>query len=453
MYQSINPYTQELFARYPKANSETIENVVAQSNIARSSWKLLSIREKGKRLLALAKRIEEEHLRLAELATLEMGKTYTEAKLEVLKCISACEYYAKYSESILQTVETLHSDGRKVYSKFEPLGTILGVFPWNFPYWQIIRSTIPIIMSGNTMIIKPAPNTPQCALALQGLLDEIGLGNGIVQTLFIDNEQIQSIISDNRISACTLTGSEMAGSAVASQAAKHIKKSVLELGGSDPFIVLADADLNLVMKHATSARFQNNGQSCIASKRYIIADSIYDEFIERLVIEVKKLKIGNPMDEGINIGPMARIDLKEKLAFQVKESVKLGANIKFQSEFKHDQTCFYPPTILESIPPHCSAYRDELFGPVLSVFCVKSIQEAISLANDTSFGLGATIWSSDLKKAEMIANQIEAGQVFINAVTRSHTAFPFGGIKKSGFGREMGNQGLLEFCSIKTIWI
>jgi succinate-semialdehyde dehydrogenase / glutarate-semialdehyde dehydrogenase len=453
MFQSINPFTQELLGSFPLMSTEGIEQVLTKASSAASIWKRIPISKRAESIMALAQQIEKRHEKLARLATIEMGKPYAEAKLEVLKCMTACEYYASNAETIIKPIETMHTDGRMVIQLHEPLGTVLGVFPWNFPYWQIIRSAIPVIMSGNTMVVKPAPNVPQCALVMQELFDEAGLGDGIVQTVFADEAQIALMIADSRIHACTLTGSERAGAAVAGAAAHEIKKSVLELGGSDPFIVLADADLELVRKNAVSARFQNNGQSCIASKRYIVHSSVADIFLTNLITDIHQLKMGNPMEADVNIGPLARIDLKEKIAKQVEQSVKEGARILYQANYPHEGTCFYPPTILGGIPPNSVAYKEELFGPVLSFYVVDSTEEAIALANDTAFGLGATLWTFNKQQAIQLAGQIESGQVFINAVTRSHTAYPFGGIKRSGYGREMGAQGLLEFCSLKTIWV
>jgi succinate-semialdehyde dehydrogenase/glutarate-semialdehyde dehydrogenase len=450
---SVNPYTSEALATFPLADEKHVRHVLSAAHHAQQQWKKVPFKTKASHLLHLARLIHDNHERLGLLATLEMGKTLAEAKLEVLKCMTACEYYAAHTEQMLAPQISQHTDGRNVTLVYEPMGVVLGIFPWNFPYWQIIRSAIPVITGGNTMIVKPAPNTPQCALAMQQLLEEAGLGNGIVQTLFVNEQQIAEIIADKRIKACTLTGSEKAGSAVASQAAKHIKKSVLELGGSDPFIVLADADLDLVMVNAVSARFQNNGQSCIASKRYIVHADVAEEFTKRLVESISKLKMGDPQKEGTDIGPLARIDLKEKLAQQVTDSVKAGAEILYQAPFEPGTNCFYPPTILHVIPQSSIAYSEELFGPVLSLYVVNSDTEAITLANDTEFGLGASIWTQNIEKAAALALQIECGQVFVNAVTRSNTAYPFGGIKKSGFGREMGEQGLKEFCSVKTVWI
>ncbi|MES2779049.1 MAG: NAD-dependent succinate-semialdehyde dehydrogenase [Bacteroidota bacterium] len=451
-FTSFNPYTLTELAQYPIATAAEIEQLISYADDAQKSWKKTTILHRATLILRLAKLIETHHEELAKIATLEMGKTLTESKLEVLKCITACEYYAAHTERILEPEITQHTDGREVTTLLEPMGVVMGIFPWNFPYWQIIRSAIPVIMGGNTMIVKPAPNTPQCALALQELFDKSEL-NGIVQTLFANEAQIASMIGDARIKATTLTGSEKAGSAVASAAAMHIKKSVLELGGSDPFIVLKDADLDLVMDNAVSARFQNNGQSCIASKRYIIHKDIATVFTQRLIAAVSKLKMGDPLLPEIHIGPMARADLKEKLAKQVQQTIEEGAQLLFQGEVTEPTGCFYPPTILSSIPKGSVAYREELFGPVLALYIVQSDEEAIALANDTEFGLGASIWTQNIEKAKELARLIESGQVFVNAVTRSNTAFPFGGVKKSGFGREMGIQGLKEFCTIKTIWV
>ncbi len=450
-YTSINPFSGQPVAQYPIQTDAQLENVLQKAHHMQVVWRRLSFMERGERLLRLATLIENKHEALAHLAVLEMGKPLAEAKLEVLKCITACTYYAQQAEAILEPQEQLHPDGRKVLLTYQPLGTVLGVFPWNFPYWQIIRSAMPVIMSGNTMLVKPAPNTPQCALALQELFEEAGLKE-VIQTVFVSEEQVAAIIADSRIQACTLTGSEKAGSAVASQAAKHIKKSVLELGGSDPFIVLADADLDLVMKHAVSARFQNNGQSCIASKRYIIHESLMDVFLKRFTEAIDHLVLGDPMDGMTHIGPLARLDLKTKLERQVQQSLVAGAVLHYQHNYPHQGTCFYPPTVLTNIPDVCPARQEEMFGPVVSVFAFQTMEEAINIANQTVFGLGATIWTTEVERAKSLANSIQSGQVFINSVTRSHTAFPFGGVKKSGFGRELGPQGLLEFCSLQTIW-
>lgn len=453
MYLSINPYTQETLESYPLVSANELEAILQESNQAQKKWKNQPFSLRASKVKALATIIQEQHEQLAELATLEMGKTYAEAKLEVLKCITACEYYAQNSETILKPTQIIHSDERTVTQQYVPLGIVLGIFPWNFPYWQIIRSAIPIVMAGNSMLVKPAPNTPQCSLALQELFQEVGLGDGIIHSIFANESQIETLLADSRIKACTLTGSEKAGSAVASIAAKHIKKSVLELGGSDPFIVLDDADMDKVMMNAISARFQNNGQSCIAAKRFIVHKNRLPMFIEYLIEAMKNLKMGNPMDSETQIGPLARVDLKIKLQEQLDSTIKQGARLLFQSNNNEQSPCFFPPTLLTDIPTQSTAYTQELFGPILALYSFETDDEAIHLANDTEFGLGASIWSSNPTGAQQMADQLECGQVFINAVTRSNTAFPFGGIKKSGFGRELGEQGLKEFSYLKTTWI
>ncbi|MCU0442660.1 MAG: NAD-dependent succinate-semialdehyde dehydrogenase [Bacteroidia bacterium] len=448
---SINPYTFTERKRFEPITDLALNEAIANAETTQQSWRNKTIAERASCVVNLGKLIEQHHERLATLASLEMGKTLAEAKLEVLKCKTACDYYATETASILEPQLVKHTDGRTVHISHEPLGVVLGIFPWNFPYWQIVRSAIPITMAGNTMLVKPAPNTPECALALQALFDEAGLGHAI-QTVFASQQQVSQILADSRIAACTLTGSERAGSAVAAQAGKHIKKSVLELGGSDPFIVLEDADLPLVLQHAVSARFQNNGQSCIAAKRYIVHATIANQFIHLLTEALKKLKAGDPLDIETQLGPLARIDLKQKLEEQVNETIQLGATLLYQGEMLKDVPCYYPPTILSNVSKQSPAYQEELFGPVLSLFVVDSDEAAIALANDSVYGLGASVWTTNNQRGQSIAKALQAGQVFVNAVTRSHTAFPFGGVKKSGYGRELGPEGLKEFCYVKTIW-
>lgn len=448
---SINPYTLIERNRFNSITDFALNNTIANAAAKQQTWRNTPIAERASCVVKLGKLIEHHHQRLATLASLEMGKTLAEAKLEVLKCKTACDYYATESESILASQLIKHTDGRTVHISYEPLGIVLGIFPWNFPYWQIVRSAIPIVMAGNTMLVKPAPNTPECALSLQALFDEAGLSNTI-QTIFASQQQVSQILADSRIAACTLTGSERAGSAVAAQAGKHIKKSVLELGGSDPFIVLEDADLPLVLKHAVSARFQNNGQSCIAAKRYIVHSAIANQFTQGLTHLIKQLKAGDPLHAETQLGPLARIDLKQQLEEQVNETIQLGATLLYQGEMIKEVPCYYPPTILSNLSKQMPAYKQELFGPVLSLFVVGSDEEAIALANDSDYGLGASVWTTNYLRGQTIAKSLQAGQVFINAVTRSHTAFPFGGVKKSGYGRELGHEGLKEFCYIKTVW-
>ena len=449
-FASINPYTEESLAQYDFISSILLEEKLNSVHAHLDTWKKKSFIERGEFFLKLSFLLKRDADKLAELASIEMGKLLHEAKAEVLKSVSACEFYATQSEQILKSHKTEIENNNSIEIQFQPLGTVLGIFPWNFPYWQILRSVIPILMSGNTMLVKPAPNVPKCSISLQEIFEEAGLGN-YVKTIFAKDSQIESLIADDRIKAITLTGSEKAGSIVASTSAKHIKKSVLELGGSDPFIVLEDADMDECIPIAINSRFQNNGQSCIAAKRFIVNKNIAEAFTQKIIEATKKLQMGNPLENGINIGPIARKDLFEQLNKQVTDSVNSGANLIFQSEQKMNNGYFYPPTILGNIKPEMPAYSQELFGPVLSLFVVENDKEAIQLANNTRFGLGASVWSKNLIRANEIAKQIDSGQVFINRLVRSDVRFPFGGVKHSGFGRELGEFGLKEFCNIKSI--
>jgi acyl-CoA reductase-like NAD-dependent aldehyde dehydrogenase len=449
---SVNPYSEETLARYELIGSEALETAIQKADNAQRNWKKIPLAQRVTYFSKLASLIKEKHEELAVLATIEMGKTVSEAKAEVLKCARGCEYYAAHAEHWLEPEVSQAETGKTVYVSHEPLGVVLGIFPWNFPYWQILRSAVPTVIAGNAMLVKPAPNVPQCSLAIQQLIDECGLPKGLIQVIFADEEQIQQVIADKRVKAVTLTGSDKAGSIVASGAAKQIKKSVLELGGSDPFIVLDDADLDKTLEQAITARFQNNGQSCIAAKRFILQAGIADEFLDRLTQKVASLKCGDPLKEGINIGPLARKDLRDKLAAQVSDSVSAGAAVHFQQETGNLRGYFYPPTILANITKDCPAYYEELFGPVISIYTVSTEEEAIAIANATDFGLGASIWSRSEERALAMAGEIESGQVFINEMVKSQPSHPFGGVKRSGYGRELGKYGLYEFCNVKAVW-
>lgn len=452
-FTSVNPYTTQTLAAYDFIEEEKLTDVLNHANIAQQNWKEIAIEKRAALFSKLAELLKQKHEELAVLATLEMGKTLAEAKLEVLKCARGCEYYASQAAQILQPKIIIAETGKTVHTTFEPLGVVLGVFPWNFPYWQILRSVIPVVMAGNTMLVKPAPNVPQCSLAIQQLIDECGFPKGVIQVIFASTTQIEKLIASPIIKATTLTGSEQAGSAVASLSAKHIKKSVLELGGSDPFIVLDDADLDATLSQAITARFQNNGQSCIAAKRFILQQPIADLFLQKLQQKVAALVCGNPMDASTNIGPIARKDLCDKLSNQVNDALQHGANLVYQQAAVSSNGYFYPPTIINNILPNNPVFNQELFGPVISVYVVQTDAEAISLANATEFGLGASVWSKNIERAISIAKKIESGQVFINEMVKSQPSHAFGGVKKSGYGRELGEQGLLEFCNIKSLWV
>lgn len=452
-FKSINPFTEEVIGNYDFISNENLIVAVGNATAAFGFWRKTTFADRAKCVLKLSELLKENAEELALIASTEMGKLKSEAKAEVLKSVRLCEYYASRSADILQSKLSQSETGAMVEIKYEPLGVVLGIFPWNFPYWQVLRSAIPIIMSGNCVLIKPAPNVPQSSLALQNLLNQSGFDNGVIQTIFASETQIETLINDSRIAATTLTGSEKAGAAVASLSAKNIKKSVLELGGSDPFIVLPDADLEQALTNAMMARFQNNGQSCVSAKRFIVHENIAEEFLKGLIERIEKLVIGNPLNENVAIGPLARKDLQELLNSQVNDTLNAGAKLLYQTKIFPSTGFFYPPTIIGNIPESSRAFSEELFGPVISFYTFSHIDEAIQLANATSYGLGASIWSKDIMQAKQIANNIESGMIYINQIVKSDARFPFGGIKKSGFGRELGEFGLREFCNVKSIWV
>ncbi|MFN4993980.1 MAG: NAD-dependent succinate-semialdehyde dehydrogenase [Bacteroidota bacterium] len=451
-FTAINPYTAKQLSAFPLISDADLQQVVAQAEQAFHLWKQQSFQNRGKLMMNLSALMQQESEKLSRLAAEEMGKPIKEARHEIQKCLTAFSYYADNAAQFLKPLHTNLPDGREVVQQYEPYGIILGVFPWNFPYWQIIRSAVPVVMAGNTILIKPAPNVPQCALALQALFTQAGFPTGVLQTIFAEENQVAQLISDKRIKACTLTGSEKAGAAVASAAAAQIKKSVLELGGSDPFLVFPDANLEEAVKVAITSRFQNNGQSCIGAKRFIVHHEVADVFLNMLIAAIKQLPIGNPIDEQTAIGPLARKDLRDKLAVQVNESVIKGAHIAWQEKDLPQQGFFYPPTILTDIKEGMPAFDEELFGPVIAYYACNNEDEMLRIANETQFGLGASVWTTNDLKAMHVANSLQAGQVFVNGLVRSDVRFPFGGIKKSGYGRELGELGMKEFTYIKTIW-
>lgn len=452
-FQSINPFTGKHMHSHHFIGDQHLDEVIDRAEYAGAEWKNKSFEDRAALFLTLAKLIENNCDELAELAVTEMGKPLKEARAEVLKCITACTYYAKESSKLLAP-EIHKEDGqREVHIRYEPMGIVLGIFPWNFPFWQIIRSAVPVIMAGNTMLVKPAPNVPQCALKLQQLFDEAGFPSGVIQTIFASEEQIARVIADFRIKACTLTGSERAGAVVAAQAGRHIKHVVLELGGSDPFIVMADADLERAADTAITARFQNNGQSCIAAKRFILHESIYDAFVAALRHRMSQLLVGDPMNPETTIGPMARADLRDKLKHQLDDTVRMGGRIVFQHPGEVHSGFFFPPTLVEHIPDQSPAATEELFGPVLPVFTIRDEAEAIRVANNSRFGLGASVWTADTACGNRIANALECGTVYVNGLVKSNAKYPFGGNKSSGVGRELGAWGIREFCNIKTVWV
>jgi succinate-semialdehyde dehydrogenase / glutarate-semialdehyde dehydrogenase len=450
---TINPATGEIIKTFASLTDDEIETKLSLADACFQSYRHTSFAQKSDWLQQAANILERDALIFAATMTLEMGKTLKSAISEVKKCALVCRYYAANAEKILADV-TINTDASHSYIHYQPLGIILAVMPWNFPFWQVFRFAAPALMAGNIGILKHASNVPQSALAIEQIFRDAGFPLGAFQTLLIGADKVSQIIEDPRVKAATLTGSEVAGMALASAAGKQIKKVVLELGGSDPFIVLESADLSEAVNTAVTARMLNNGQSCIAAKRFIIADSIYDRFTQELTAKYQALKIGDPMEESTDISPLATPTILKELDEQVKKCTASGAKIltggKPLTETKGN---YYPPTIITDIDLNSPSASEEFFGPVALLFRVQNIDEAIALANSTSFGLGASAWTNNLEEKQQLIKEIKAGAVFINGMVKSDPRLPFGGIERSGYGRELGSQGILEFVNVKTIWI
>ena len=389
---------------------------------------------------------------LGRLMTLEMGKPIGAAIAEAEKCATACRYYAENAEHFLAD-QPVEMEGGKSWVAFQPIGVVLAIMPWNFPFWQVFRFAVPSLMAGNVGVLKHASNVPQCALAIEDVFRRAGFGDGIFQTLLVGSDMVEGIVADARIAAVTLTGSEGAGRSVASVAGKHLKKSVVELGGSDPFVVMPSADLEQAVSTAVIARMINNGQSCIAAKRFIIHEKIYAEFLKKFVAGVSAIRIGDPMDEKTQLGPLATGTIRDQLDDQVKASVAAGTRLATGGRKLEGNGFFYAPTVLTDIPPNAPAAREELFGPVASVFKAKDLADAIRIANGTSFGLGASAWTRDAAERDRFVAEIESGLLFINGMVASDPRLPFGGVKNSGFGRELAEFGIREFVNIKSVRI
>src|SRR5690348_13570880 len=396
--------------------------------------------------------LRADKARYAALLTSEMGKPIVEAEAEVEKCAWTASWFAENAERLLAD-EPVESTATESYVRFQPLGVILAVMPWNFPFWQAFRAGLPALTAGNVMVLKHSSNVPQSALAIEEVFREAGVPDGVFQTLLIGSGAVNRIIGDHRVAGVTLTGSEAAGRLVAETAGRNLKKTVLELGGSDPFIVLADADIGAAATVAWRARNQNNGQSCIAAKRFIVEESVADEFEQRFVSAVAALKVGNPMDRANQVGPLARADLVDDLERQVAESVRLGARPLTGGKRIQGDGYYFEPTVLANVRPGMPAYNEETFGPVAAVIRVKDEDEALHVANDTEYGLGSNIWTSDVERGKRLAERVEAGLVFINGMVASDARLPFGGVKRSGYGRELAEYGIKEFVNIQTVWV
>tara|TARA_R110002095_G_scaffold113315_1_gene98939 strand:- start:7670 stop:9034 length:1365 start_codon:yes stop_codon:yes gene_type:complete len=448
--ESINPVNGQVIKTYQSYSDETIEAMLVKGHDAFQHHRKATYDERAQKMRSVASYLDEHKAEFASLATMEMGKTYLSALAEVEKCASLCRYYADHAEIFLadQVVET---QAARSFVRYLPIGIVLAVMPWNFPFWQVFRFAVPALMAGNVGLLKHASNVSGCALAIEEAFSLNGFGKGAFQTLLIGSDKVAQIIADDRISAVTLTGSEKAGSAVAAQAGQYLKKAVLELGGSDPFIVMPSADIDHALDLAVKGRVQNNGQTCIAAKRYIIHSDIYDAFRAQLIEHFESLVVGDPMDEKTDVGPLSSAQIRNELQEQVTETVRLGAVKLCGAEIMAGEGNFYRPGLLENIPPDSPAYKDELFGPVGLLFKVADMDQAIALANDTRFGLGSVICTQDEGEVARAINEIDAGVTFVNDTVSSNPALPFGGTKKSGFGRELSAEGIREFTNIKTV--
>ena len=451
--QSISPYTGEILKEYSPFSKKEITTHAQNAQKAFEEWKNSSFSTRASLLKNAGGELRKNIDHYARLISLEMGKVIQESRAEIEKCAWVCDFYAENGENFLKEENIELPDGKKAKAVHQPLGVILAVMPWNFPFWQVFRFAAPTLMAGNTALLKHASNVPQCSMAIEEVFQNAGFPEFVFQSLLIDSKVTLELLEDPIIKAVSLTGSEKAGAAVASAAGNQVKKSLLELGGSDPFIVLADADLEKAAQTAVKSRMINFGQSCIAAKRFIVEEKVYDEFLDLFKKEISKLKKGKPLEEKADYACMARPDLAQELYDQVQKSVEKGAKIELGGAKPKKGSAEFEPTILTHIPKDAPAFSEELFGPVASVYKVKNIEEAIQLANATEFGLGGSLWTNNSKKGSEIAMKIETGAVFLNSMVASNPWLPFGGIKKSGYGRELSRQGILEFVNTKTIYL
>jgi succinate-semialdehyde dehydrogenase / glutarate-semialdehyde dehydrogenase len=458
---SINPATGKILKTFEALDAAAIAQRIDRAQQAFESYRQTTFAERSAGLHQAAEILLEHKDDYAKLMTLEMGKPIKGAIAEVEKCAWVCRYYADHGADFLADVPVDTNASRSLV-RYQPLGIILAVMPWNYPFWQVFRFAAPALMAGNVGLLKHASNVPQCAIAIETILRQAGFPEGAFQTLLIPGNAVAALMADDRIKAATLTGSEGAGASLAAASATHLKKTVLELGGSDPFIVMPSADLATAIQTGVTARTMNNGQTCIAAKRFILHEAIADEFLEGFVAGFRSLKMGDPLNPDVQVGPLATPSIRDELAEQVQRAIASGATVRVGGDPSQlptaadpalQQGCFYPPTILTDLPPDRAIAQEELFGPVAMVFRVSSLDDAIALANSTSFGLGASAWTNDPTERDRFLNDLEAGAVFINSLVKSDPRLPFGGIKRSGYGRELSIQGIHEFVNIKTLWV
>jgi succinate-semialdehyde dehydrogenase/glutarate-semialdehyde dehydrogenase len=451
-FQSINPTTGAVLETFEQTGPGTLESVLARAEAAWHDWRRQPYAARASRLREAGRLLRERKSRYARTMALEMGKPLPQGEAEAEKCALACDYYAEHTATLL-ALEERRTEASRSYVRFDPLGPVLAVMPWNYPFWQVLRFAAPALMAGNVGILKHAPNVSRCALELDALFRDAGFPAGALQAIFVDPDVVARVIADDRVRAVTLTGSPRAGGSVAEQAGRHLKKTVLELGGSDPFIVLADADVAAAARAGADARLVNSGQSCIAAKRFIVVDAVAEQFLDCFGAELGRRRVGDPLQPGTEVGPQARIDLRASLHRQVEESVARGARLLFGGRVPEGPGAFYPPTLLTAVSPGMPAFDEETFGPVAAVIRARDEGDALRLANASTYGLGASLWTRDRERAERVAGELEAGSVFVNAIVKSDPRLPFGGIKRSGYGRELSEYGLREFVNIKGVWM
>jgi len=451
-FATINPATGVTEKEFEAHTAEEIEAKVAQAHATFLDYRTTTFDERARLVIAAAELMEGEVPDMARILTTEMGKTFAAAKGEVSKCAMGLRWFAEHAEALLAD-EVLESKASRAFVRYEPLGVVLAVMPWNFPLWQVIRFAAPALMLGNTGLLKHASNVPQCALLLEDIFRRAGFPDGAFTTLLMESKDVAGLVADPRVAAVTLTGSEGAGMSVASAAGHALKKSVMELGGSDPFIVLESADMEAAVRTAVTARVQNNGQSCIAAKRFIVVEPVADEFVRRFTEAMGALKVGDPMDPATEVGPIVTSGQREELLSQIQLAVKEGATVACGGTALDGEGWFLAPTVLTDMTVDMDVAQQEFFGPVAMVFRVRDVDEALEVANSTTFGLGSSVWTNDEEERDRCIAGVEAGSVFVNAMVASTPELPFGGIKRSGFGRELSEVGLKEFCNVKTVWI
>ena len=450
--ESLNPATGEVLETFREIGREDVERMLAAAHAAFLEWRDARYAARAKNMRQAATILRTRKLDYARLMTLEMGKPIVQGEAEIEKCAWTCEYYADHAEALLAE-QPRQTDASRSYVRFDPLGVVLAVMPWNFPFWQVFRFAAPALMAGNAAVLKHASNVPRCALTIEEIFRDAGFPRDLFATALVGSSAVPALIADRRVAAVTLTGSDHAGSQVAQHAGRELKKTVLELGGSDPFIVLADADLAAAASTAADARLVNSGQSCIAAKRFIVVEAVADRFLDRFVQELRSRRVGDPLARETQVGPQARVDLRDALHRQVEESVKRGAKLLLGGQVPPGKGAFYPATLLTAVDKGMPAFDEETFGPVAAVIRAKDEADAVRLANDSQFGLGASLWTQDRARAERMAAQIEAGSVFVNGLVKSDPRLPFGGIKRSGYGRELSEYGIREFVNVKSVWI